>query len=97
MGHIVSYFQQTWVKDHANKKLTSFYTKHTVFRGSKVTIRSEVNFRFLPYNHSKVLTKCYLFLHCLNINAYTYYIVDTLRSLIPIPPPAPDKSIRNLI
>ena len=52
-----------------------------------MTTHSEVNFRFLPYNHSKVsggkkllikiLTFC---LHCSNVKAYTYYIVHTLRS-----------------
>ena len=44
---------------------------------------------FKSFGRNKTFDKTLSVLHCLNINAYTYYIVDTLRSSTPIPPPAP--------
>ena len=87
IDYIVSYFQQNWTTNYKNKKFTSFYTKHTAFRGNHFGGNETFD---------KILT---FYLHCSNIKVYTYYIVHTFRSWItvhliyffpqkfPIPPP----------
>ena len=43
---------------------------------------------FKSFEWNKTFDKISFFLYFLNINAYTYYTVDTFRPSIPIPPPA---------
>ena len=73
IDYIVSYFQQNWTKNYKNKRFTSFYTKHTAFRGNHFGGNETFD---------KILT---FYLHCSNIKVYTYYIVHTFRSWITVP------------